>query len=150
VQARIDNWKTLRTGLAGLEEFFDFMLPTHATSWSKDAGFSWDASGHRTQCSWFGFMLLVKPTAPFTKTELARHLDERKIGNRMLFGGNLLRQPAFVQLRKDRPESLRAIGEMPGADRIMNESIFIGVYPGLTAAMLAYIVETIISFCRKG
>ncbi len=56
VQARIDNWNYLRRGLRDCDEFFDFMLPTHATGWSPD-GFTWDASGHRTVCSWFGFML---------------------------------------------------------------------------------------------
>ncbi|MDQ6623539.1 MAG: lipopolysaccharide biosynthesis protein RfbH [Verrucomicrobiota bacterium] len=149
VRARADNWKTLRHGLAHLKELFDFHLPTHATSWSAADGFEWDATGHRTDCSWFGFMLLVKPTAPFSRTDFARHLNERKIGNRMLFGGNLLRQPAFVHLRKTRPEALRICGSMHGADRIMNESIFVGVYPGLTPEMLGYIIETISSFCRK-
>ena len=149
IRARADNWETLRRGLAGLEDCFDFHLPTHATGWSADGGFTWDASGHRTDCSWFGFMLLVKPGAPFTRTEFARHLEERKIGNRMLFGGNLLRQPAFVHLRKERPEALRIVGGMEGADRIMNESIFVGVYPGLTPEMLDYMVRTIREFCRR-
>jgi CDP-6-deoxy-D-xylo-4-hexulose-3-dehydrase len=94
-------------------------------------------------------MMLVKPDAPFTRTEFARYLDLHRIGNRMLFGGNLLRQPAFVQLRQDNPNALRAVGDMSGADRIMNESIFVGVYPGLTRAMLAYMVETIAGFCKK-
>jgi CDP-6-deoxy-D-xylo-4-hexulose-3-dehydrase len=67
----------------------------------------------------------------------------------MLFGGNLLRQPAFVQLRKDNPGAVRVVGEVSGADRIMNESIFIGVYPGLTHAMLDYIIETTRAFCQK-
>jgi CDP-6-deoxy-D-xylo-4-hexulose-3-dehydrase len=149
VRARSENWETLRRGLAEFEEFFDFHLPTHATAWSASEGFTWDTSGHRTDCSWFGFMLLVKPSAPFSRTDFARHLDERKIGNRMLFGGNLLRQPAFVHLRKTRPEALRICGGMEGADRIMNESIFVGVYPGLTPEMLGYMVETITSFCRS-
>ena len=149
VRARAENWDTLRRGLEGLEDCFDFHLPTHATGWSKDGGFTWDGSGHRTDCSWFGFMLLVKPGAPFTRTEFARHLEERKIGNRMLFGGNLLRQPAFVHLRKERPEALRIVGGMDGADRIMNESIFVGVYPGLTPEMLDYMVRTIREFCRR-
>ena len=67
----------------------------------------------------------------------------------MLFGGNLLRQPAFVQLRRDNPGAIRVPGETPGADRIMKESIFVGVYPGLTRAMLDYIVESTHAFCRK-
>jgi len=93
-------------------------------------------------------MLRVKPDAPFTHSQLGRHLEEKKIGNRMLFGGNLLRQPAFVRLRQDRPESVRAIGAMPGADAIMNTAIFLGTYPGLTPAMLDYEVETIHAFVR--
>lgn len=179
IQARKDNWEHLRRGLAGLEHVFEFCLPTHATGWSQENGFTWDATGCRTDCSWFGFMLLVKPGAPFTRTEFARHLEEKKIGNRMLFGGNLLRQPAFVQLRHERPDALRLIGvpgqqaigdrqeaiaaaDSPiahspspiaslgtayaGADRLMNESIFIGTYPGLTPAMMDYEIAVIRDF----
>jgi CDP-6-deoxy-D-xylo-4-hexulose-3-dehydrase len=153
IQARKENWEILRRGLADLEEYFDFSLPTHATEWKthrdkEDEGdmvfkshryksdkgnanlfkkpqetspsspsslcistFSWDSSRCRTDCSWFGFMLRVKPTAPFTVREFAAYLDEHKIGNRMLFGGNLLRQPVFVQLRKDNPNAFRIVGE---------------------------------------
>ena len=148
-QARRDNWEYLRRGLAHLGECFDFHLPTHARGWSPE-GFIWESeSGPRCSPSWFGFMLLVRAGGPFSRTDLARHLDEKKIGNRMLFGGNLLRQPVLVQLRKDRPNALRILGENPGADRIMNESIFIGVYPGLTRPMLDFIIETISGFARK-
>jgi CDP-6-deoxy-D-xylo-4-hexulose-3-dehydrase len=148
VEARKNNWEHLRRGLDSLGEFFEFSLPTHATAWSRD-GFCWDESGCRTDCSWFGFMMLVRPGAPFSRLELAKELDRAKIGNRILFGGNLVRQPAFVQLRKDNAGSMRIIGQLSGADRIMNEAIFIGVYPGLTRAMLDYMVETIGSFCRR-
>jgi len=148
IQARKDNWDHLRRGLAGLENVFEFCLPTHATSWSPETGFVWDDTGCRSDCSWFGFMLLVRPDAPFSRTELARHLEDKKIGNRMLFGGNLLRQPAFVQLRHERPEALRIVGDNPGADRLMNESLFIGTYPGLTKAMMDYEITTIREFVR--
>jgi CDP-6-deoxy-D-xylo-4-hexulose-3-dehydrase len=67
----------------------------------------------------------------------------------MLFGGNLLRQPAFVQLRRDNPAAYRVVGEMRGADSLMNEAIFIGVYPGLSRPMLDYIVETMRAFAKK-
>ncbi len=147
VQARMDNWNTLRSGLADLEEFIDFQLPTHATGWSKD-GFAWDNTGHKTECSWFGFMMLVKPNSRFTRRDFARALEAAKIGNRMLFGGNLLRQPAFVELRKERPEALRVIGDLKGADRIMNESMFVGTYPGLTPDMLNHIIETVHTFVK--
>ena len=195
IEARARNWEYLRAGLAELEDVFDFSLPTHATAWhppsgvkgkslseSTDSGsstselqlstFDWDSSGCSTGCSWFGFMLRVKPSAPFTHTDLARHLDEKKIGNRMFFGGNLLRQPVFVQLRKDRPEAFRVVSAtgkaltaselelqlststaanssespLPGADAIMNQALFLGTYPGLTREMMDYEIETIRAF----
>jgi len=166
ISARMDNWNYLRAALADLEEFIQFQLPTHATGWTgkskienRKSGmapcspwaswFNWDASGHQTECSWFGFMMLVKPSAPFSRRELAQHLDAAKIGNRMLFGGNLVRQPAFVTLKKQQPNAFRMVGDLAGADRIMNEAVFIGTYPGLTPAMLAYMVETIRKFVLK-
>jgi CDP-6-deoxy-D-xylo-4-hexulose-3-dehydrase len=77
---------------------------------------------------------------------LAQELDRHRIGNRMLFGGNLLRQPAFVQLRHDRPEALRVVGEMVGSDEIMNSTLFLGTYPGLTQAMLSQEIKVIVDF----
>jgi CDP-6-deoxy-D-xylo-4-hexulose-3-dehydrase len=94
-------------------------------------------------------MIRVKPAARFTHTDLARHLDEKKIGNRMLFGGNLLRQPAFVQLKKDRPSALRVVGEMPGADELMQRALFLGTYPGLTPGMLEHEIAVIYEFVRS-
>jgi CDP-6-deoxy-D-xylo-4-hexulose-3-dehydrase len=157
IQARMDNWEYLRAGLADLEEFFQFHLPTHATAWNpptsrlrpSPSAFSWDGSGHRTECSWFGFMMLVKPTAPFDRRTFVRALDAAKIGNRMLFGGNLVRQPAFTQLKRQQPGAFRVVGDLGGADRIMNECVFIGNYPGLTPEMLAYMVDTIRQFVLK-
>jgi CDP-6-deoxy-D-xylo-4-hexulose-3-dehydrase len=148
IEARKRNWERLRAGLDDLAEVFEFSLPTHATSWTP-AGFTWDATGCRTDCSWFGFMLRVRPGAPFTRSELARHLEEKKIGNRMLFGGNLLRQPVFVQLRRDRPESFRVVGDLSGADALMNTALFLGTYPGLNSAMLDYELEVIHDFVRR-
>lgn len=159
IEARKNNWETLRSGLEDLGEFFDFALPTHATGWlppgRRPAGngfadaFSWDASGARTDTSWFGFMLRVRPEAPFKHTDLARHLDALKIGNRMFFGGNLLRQPAFVQLRRDRPSAFRIAGDLTGADEIMERGLFLGTYPGLTAEMLAFEIEAIHAYVRS-
>jgi CDP-4-dehydro-6-deoxyglucose reductase, E1 len=152
VEARKRNWATLRAGLADLEEFFDFTLPTHALRWraasreGAGSAFTWDASGCLTDCSWFGFMLRVKSCAPFSHTDLARYLDEKKIGNRMFFGGNLLRQPAFVQLKRDQPQAFRVVGNMDGADEIMHRALFLGTYPGLTGPMLNYEIDTIRNF----
>jgi CDP-6-deoxy-D-xylo-4-hexulose-3-dehydrase len=157
VEARKHNWEILRRGLAELEEFFDFSLPTHATKWRASENglgstFEWDATGCLTDCSWFGFMLRVRPSAPFTAREFAAHLDEKKIGNRMLFGGNLVRQPVFVQLRRDNPKAFRVVGNgdaqnpLPGADEIMRCAVFLGTYPGLTPSQLAYVIRVIHEF----
>ena len=136
IEARKQNWETLRRGLAPHEDVLEFALPTHSTGWDLEAGFSWDDTGCHTDCSWFGFKIAVKPGSPFSRTELAQELDRNLIGNRMLFGGNLLRQPAVVQLHQDRPEAYRAVGEMEGSDEIMNTTLFLGTFPGLTTEML--------------
>jgi len=183
IEARKRNWEILRAGLADLEDVFEFSLPTHATAWQppsarnsspchpvvaqREGGsaYEWDSTGCRTDCSWFGFMIRVKPSAPFTHSALAHHLDEKKIGNRMFFGGNLLRQPVFVQMRKDRPESIRLVGShgatlseindssiaaaFLGADAIMNTAIFLGTYPGLTQEMLDFEIRVIREFVRS-
>ena len=149
IQARKDNWQTLRSGLASLDGVFEFALPTHATAWNDDGSFRWDSTGCRTECSWFGFKMSVRQDAPFTRTDLAKFLDEKKIGNRMLFGGNLLRQPAFVQIRKDLPTAIRSVGDLQGADEIMRRTLFIGTYPGLTPEMISYVIESIEYFVSE-
>jgi CDP-6-deoxy-D-xylo-4-hexulose-3-dehydrase len=156
IQARKDNWEALRKGLNGLEKYLEFALPTHATSWlppqersNKAEEFTWDDTRCRTDCSWFGFKITVKESSPFTRTKLVKHLDEHKIGNRMLFGGNLVRQPAFVRLRHDDPGAMRVSGQLPSADRIMKQTFFLGTYPGLTQNQLDFMVETIRSFVEK-
>jgi len=132
VAARRRNWQRLREGLGPLSEFFEFMQATPGS-----------------EPSWFGFMMLVREGAPFTAVDLSRHLDERKIGNRRLFGGNLVRQPAFVQLKRDNPAAFRVAGELTGADRLMESALFVGVYPGLTGEMLDYVIDVIGAYCRK-
>jgi len=143
IEARKQNWETLRQGLVAHEHVLEFALPTHATGWDPEQGFSWDSTGCRTECSWFGFKIAVKPDAPFSRTELAQELDQHQIGNRMLFGGNLVRQPAFVQLRQKRPDAVRVVGDLADSDQIMNSTLFLGTYPGLTAEMLQTEIKVI-------
>jgi CDP-6-deoxy-D-xylo-4-hexulose-3-dehydrase len=131
-KARRRNWRRLHAGLAHLSAQLEFMQATPGSD-----------------PSWFGFMLLVRDGAPFTAVELSRHLDDMKIGNRRFFGGNLVRQPAFVQLRRDNPGAFRTVGTLVGADRMMNSALFVGVYPGLTAEMLDYVIGVIGDFCGK-
>ena len=127
----------------------EFSLPTHATGWTS-SGFSWTAGRPVTSPSWFGFMLTVRPASGVTRSALAKALDARLIGCRMLFGGNLVRQPAFVQARKDsQGRAFRVIGDLAGADRIMNDSLFVGTYPGLQADHLHYIADSIRSVFRS-
>jgi CDP-6-deoxy-D-xylo-4-hexulose-3-dehydrase len=149
IEARRQNWETLRRGLAPLEDVLDFALPTHATAWDAVEGFAWDVTGCRTNCSWFGFKIAVKPGAAFSRTELAKELDRNLIGNRMLFGGNLLRQPAFVQLRKNRPSALRVVGDMECSNEIMNSALFLGTYPGLTTSMIQAEISVISQLARN-
>ena len=149
IEARKQNWETLRRGLAAHQDVLEFALPTHAIAWNPEQGFCWDGSGCRTDCSWFGFKIAVKSGAAFSRTELAQELDRNLIGNRMLFGGNLLRQPAFVQLRHDMPDSLRLATSLEGSDQIMANTIFLGTYPGLTDEMLKEEISVISTFCAK-
>ena len=149
IEARKHNWETLRIGLDNQSDVLSFSLPTHAIGWDPRKGFSWDEDLCRTDCSWFGFKLQVKPGASFTRTDLARELDNHQVGNRMLFGGNLVRQPAFKQLRKDHPNSFRVIGDLSGSDQIMRDTLFLGTYPGLTTEMLHQVIDVIIKFCSK-
>lgn len=150
IDARQCNWQVLRAGLDHHRDVLEFALPTHATAWHADGSFAWDASGCRSVCSWFGFSIAIKAAAPFTRTQLAQELDRHQIGNRMLFGGNLVRQPAFVQLQAERPDSLRVVGDLPGSDAIMKNNLFLGVYPGLTPAMLQAELEVISAWIDAG
>ncbi len=149
IQARKHNWNILREKLNDLNQFFEFCLPTHATNWTKEKGFEWDDSGCKSICSWFGFKLTVKDNAPFSRTELAEVLDKNKIGNRMMFGGNLIKQPAFVNLQKEAPGSFRVVSELKGSDSIMMNTLFLGTYPGLTSEMIDFEVDTIKQFVEQ-
>jgi CDP-6-deoxy-D-xylo-4-hexulose-3-dehydrase len=79
----------------------------------------------------------VKPASPKSRNQIVQELNDKKIGTRLLFGGNLLRQPAFI----DTPR--RVVGELANTDRIMNDSFWVGVWPGLSTQMLDYIIETL-------
>jgi CDP-4-dehydro-6-deoxyglucose reductase, E1 len=92
--------------------------------------------------SWFGFLLSIKADAPFTRNQLVQHLEEQRIGTRLLFGGNLVRQPAYKDL------SYRVVGNLANTDRIMESAFWLGLFPGLTEEMLTYIVSTVRSFVR--
>ncbi len=127
IAARRRNFDFLQAQLRPLEEHF--VLP-EATPGS--------------QPSWFGFPLAVRPGGAFTRDALVRHLNEKKIGTRLLFGGNLLRQPGFKDIER------RQVGDLAKSDFVMNHVFWLGVYPGLTECHLGYVVETIRAFATPG
>ena len=125
IQARKDNWQYLYDGLVDLD---CFVLP-RATP--------------RSEPSWFGFALTVKPDAGFERRDLIAHLEDAKIGTRLLFGGNLLRQPAYRNVPH------RVVGELTNADAVMVGTFWLGVYPGLTTEMLDYVIQTVREFVAE-
>ena len=128
IQARKKNWGTLREGLKGLEEYF--ILPEAAAS---------------SDPSWFGFLLTVRERAGFTRNDIVQHLESKGIQTRMLFAGNLLRHPCFDGLRRSK-KGFRRVGKLANTDRVMKDSFWIGVYPGLTQTMTDYVIEVISNF----
>lgn len=126
IDIRKKNFHILYEGLKDLEEFF--ILP-EATP--------------KSDPSWFGFPLAVRPEAPFTRNDVIRYLDQRKIDTRLLFGGNLLRQPAYKDIQCHR------IGDLVNSDFVMNQVFWIGVYPGLTHMMLDYVMQSFRDFVKK-
>jgi CDP-4-dehydro-6-deoxyglucose reductase, E1 len=127
VAARRANYARLRDGLEPFADVFVLPEPTPGS-----------------EPSWFGFPLSVRPTAGFTRRDLVRHLDAHRIGTRQLFGGNLLRQPAY----QGRPQ--RVAGELTGADYVMRHTLWLGVYPGLTAAHIDHVIAVIGALVHGG
>lgn len=119
------NFATLKEGLRDVDEFL--ILP-EATE--------------RSDPSWFGFPITVQPGAPFTRDELVLHLNDKKIGTRLLFGGNLVRQPYMIG------RDVRTVGDLPNANLVVSNTFWIGVYPGLGQPELSYVLETIRAFCK--
>jgi CDP-6-deoxy-D-xylo-4-hexulose-3-dehydrase len=126
IEQRRKNFTILYNRLEKYNPYF--VLPVHAP---------------HSAPSWFGFPILIKEDAPFTRQECVRFLDEKKIATRMLFGGNLLKQPAYEGIQH------RVSGSLDSTDSVMNNLFWIGVYPGLTEKMLDYIVTTFDEFIRE-
>jgi CDP-6-deoxy-D-xylo-4-hexulose-3-dehydrase len=90
----------------------------------------------QSEPSWFGFPLAIRPDAPTTRTKVVSFLESRNISTRLLFGGNLLRQPAYRDVQR------RVIGDLQNTDFVMNNVFWIGLYPGITQSMIDYVAET--------
>ena len=125
-QRRRENFGAWHEGFSAWEDLF--ILP-RATEGSDPA--------------WFAFPVTVRGAAPFSRTELTRHLERNLIETRNIFGGNLLLQPAYLDL------DCRMVGDLTNTDRVMNDTFFLGTYPGLTAEQIQYTLETIDQFLRR-
>jgi len=123
IEIRRKNWQLLLEGLSPYDQFFILPKPTPGAN-----------------PSWFGFPITVHSDAPFDRNELIHYLESRKIGTRLLFGGNLTRQPAYLG------RSWRIIGSLTNTDLIMKQTFWVGVYPGLSPEMIDYIIESFASF----
>lgn len=130
VERRRHNFKVLREGLEGTPWL---ILPEPQKN---------------SKPSWFGFLISVKPDAPFSRNDLSKYLEAHKIQTRNLFAGNLLKHPAFDQMKQS-GTGYRVVGDLSGTDFIMNNTLWIGVYPGMTDEMLAYMIKTIKDFVAQ-
>jgi len=128
-EKRRRNFKFLRESLADLSEYF--VLP-NATKNSDP--------------SWFGFLLTVREGVKFSRDEIVRYLEESKIQTRMLFAGNMIRQPMFDQLRGS--SAYRVVGGLKETDRVTTDTFWVGVYPGMKAGALEYTAQKIHDFVR--
>jgi len=128
IEARKKNWQMLRKGLDSMSDLLVLPEPTS-----------------RSSPSWFGFLLTVKKEARYTRDEVVSHLEKAGIQTRMLFAGNLIKHPCFDAMRRER-QGFRTVGEMINTDRIMRDSFWVGVYPGMTDEMVNFIIDTIRKF----
>ncbi|WP_321865197.1 lipopolysaccharide biosynthesis protein RfbH [Paraburkholderia tropica] len=127
VAKRRANFDFLKTRLASAEEFL--LLP-HATPDSDP--------------SWFGFPITLKDNAPVSRLDLLTYLDENRIGTRLLFAGNLTRQPYMIG------RNYRVVGDLTNSDIVMNQTFWVGIYPGLTTEHLDYIATKIENYLGIG
>jgi CDP-6-deoxy-D-xylo-4-hexulose-3-dehydrase len=126
IDARRRNWRRLREALAVFQD--DLILP--------------EPTPH-SDPSWFGFMMIVRKGAPFSRSELVAYLEKRGIATRHVFAGNLLRQPAYAGI------SHRVVGDLRNTDIMMNDAFWIGVYPGISTEMVDYIVDVMGRFFQR-
>jgi CDP-6-deoxy-D-xylo-4-hexulose-3-dehydrase len=123
IEARRHNFNRL---YAGLKKFEEVLILPETTPKSNP--------------SWFGFAITVRPGAPFSRLELVQHIESRRIGTRLLFGGNLMRQPAYIGMPH------RVVGPLTNANIITDNTFWLGVYPGLNDEMVDFMIATVAEF----
>lgn len=123
VALRKYNWEYLRLHLAEYKKYFRFQVPLEGA-----------------EPSWFGFAITVKETAPFNRNDFVTYLENKKIGTRLLFGGNILKQSAYKHIKHI------VFQDLVNSDVIMRDTCWLGVYPGIDQERLDYMIDTIKEF----
>jgi len=126
IAARRKNFNRLYEGLKKYEEFF--ILPQ---------------STPKSEPSWFGFLITIRPGSPFGRYDLVQHIESHRIGTRQLFGGNLLQQPAYLNIPH------RVVGDLTNSDIITTNTFWLGVFPGLTDEMIDYMIAVVSEFVEN-
>jgi CDP-6-deoxy-D-xylo-4-hexulose-3-dehydrase len=122
--------------IAARKENFDYLL----SQFAEVEGIILPKATPNSEPSWFGFPLTLDPSHPVNREELLRYLDSKKIGTRLMFAGNILKQPAYKNTE------FRVVGDLTNTDIVMNRTFWIGVFPGLTKPMLDYAADSIKDF----
>lgn len=125
IQRRRENFNYL---LSGLKDIDGLQMPK---------------ATEKSEPSWFGFPITLDPDHPVNREELLRFLDSRKIGTRLMFAGNITRQPAYSKI------DFRIVGDLSNSDIVMRRSFWLGVYPGLDERMLEYVIESVREFMMR-
>lgn len=126
IARRKENFKRLYDGLKDIKELILVTLQPNSDP------------------SWFGFMMTVADGAKFSRNDLSEYLEKAGIQTRNLFAGNMTRHPLFADLQVGK--DYRVVGELKNTDKIMNDSFWIGVYPGMSAEKIKYIIDVIVRF----
>ena len=116
-ETRKRNWRILKHGLSDLTDYFILPEPTA-----------------KSDPSWFGFPISIRSEAPFHRKQFIHFLENKKISTRLLFGGNITRQPAYLEVPS------RVVGDLAISDFVMTNTLWLGVYPQLTKTIINYVI----------
>jgi CDP-6-deoxy-D-xylo-4-hexulose-3-dehydrase len=125
ISRRRENFEYL---YAGLKDISAFIMPK---------------ATENSEPSWFGFPITLREDHPINREDFLRYLDSKKIGTRLMFAGNILKQPAYKDV------DFRVVGSLKNTDTIMKRTFWLGVYPGLTSEMLDYVIDQIHLYMKK-
>lgn len=130
IERRRHNWERLHSALECVQD--KLMLPEPAEN---------------SRPSWFGFLISVRPESALKRNDITRYIEEHNVQTRLLFSGNLVKHPCFDQIRGT--EAYRIVGKLDNTDFIMNQTFWVGVYPGMSDEMIDYMAKIIIEAVNR-